>query len=257
MKNFKLLYLLAIVCLAFVSCSKDDDETTPEEQSGKKIKALSMVNGENKDSLTFTYDSEGLLIETKWYGNAWSTTLEAEYSTEYTYSNGKIIQGISYKWTNNVKRLDDKDSVEYTNATTQKYYEFNLVDGKFVKSSYITTVKLNASGLPVKFDYQDGDSTVLTYLNNNIVTEKEYSSGAVERTINYSFDSKKNPLKGSPSHFGEFEYYNANNISKVVFSGSNEANYTYEYDNDGYPVKYTYNSTYKPSETQIVKIYYK
>jgi hypothetical protein len=281
MKKFDyLMYAFAIAGSVFtISCNKDDND---DSKSSGKISAIVYKDYEGAgtdDSTIFIYNSNGLLTKVEEY-EVTSSSKTLYYSTEFAYVNNNFVTATSYEWTGTTKNPDYKDSVSYDSKNRViKYLGFGVTNGKFVKDVEDTSsISYGTNNLPSKYEYGSDEYLELEYVNNNVTEAKYYSSNTLYETNTYSYDSKKNPLKGNPYFLGEFEYFNTNNyLSRTDDYGSE--NLQYEYNDEDYPVKATttYNSNVSKKAgtitsrhksysnkkagletyTEIIKFYYK
>ncbi len=244
------LYAFALTGALFtISCNKDDDD----EGSGpsyKKVSALVYKNYEGNgsdDSTVFTYDSKGFLTKVEEY-EVTGSLKTLEYSYEFQYVKDTVVSVISYEWNGTTKIADDKDSIGYSKNRIEKFFEFDLINGKFVKEEDdITTVSYGANNLPSRYTYTPTEYLEVEYIGNNVSKTKDYEGGILRRTDTFVYDSKKNPFKGNPFYMGEFSFHNENNCTSEIDDYSTETN-AYEYNSEGYPTKVTTTYTYTDSK---------
>jgi hypothetical protein len=157
MKQFSLLNLLFIICIGFISCSKEDEPTTsPVEKQVliKKVTEEIYYNGQvDKSSTDFNYDNTIL-----------KSTSHGEYKSEFVYDGEKIVKINNYK-----------------SDVLSGFLSFTY-DGDLLKYTL--------SG-----EKQD-EKTVYSYINSILTSQKSgYLNGAefvVLGTKNYSFNKDMN-----------------------------------------------------------------
>lgn len=248
--------LLSVASLAVMqSCSKDDaaedNPTTP------KISSIVSTDKGGKDSISFVY-TDGVLTSADHF--KFSPSAVKNYSNEYIYKSGKLVNIYAYKWNGTTKTPEDKDSISYdTKNRIEKEFDYSYSNNKFV-NNFTTTYEYNSNNQLVKLNYSTGDYNSFQYDGNgNVETIKEYDNNVLDDTENYTFDTKKNPFKGFPFFLGDVEFYNTNNPIKVTNDSGYVSTRTYEYNAEGYPVKITIKNEYPgySPETSVYNIYYK
>ena len=236
MKKIKLLGLLLLLLVTLLSCSKDG-ELTPNSTSSilpKKMNYIENIDQEKigKDTY-FTYDGNKIVSEItdgRWksvytYTGDLITKIqsfdydELYYTTEYTYSNGKLIsrfikniktqQPYSYM-TNYVHNLDG--TVSYSSNSGNGKLTFK--DGKLINdgsTTYEYDTKnnpfKNILGINVLSLDDDSEVSFIDVSKNNRVksTENGYS---VKNTIAYKANGYPTKVK---------EYYNDNMTGYASF----------------------------------------
>jgi hypothetical protein len=267
--KIKLLFAAMLLCL--VSCSDDDNSTTvPVTEVQKNI--LSIANEtydqEGVVKAKYTIDCENNRpILRKYFdasGNFYS-------STEYAYAPNGLLSSYS-DYYGAVKEADamlsyDSDGrlteIIYTNYNSLNgwqmssfiYNDDNTITEKFrneINSDvFITTYFLNASGQIYKIQNSNGAIGLVTYEGNNVTSLTTYAG-----TLNYIYDNVTE-VKGDFLNLYENQVgSNTNAILWLGFSTVLEGvdryktnvqsslemfntEYTYEFDEDGYPVEKT------------------
>lgn len=257
--------------LCLVSCSDDDNSTTvPVTEVQKNI--LSIANEtydqEGVVKAKYTIDCENNRpILRKYFdasGNFYS-------STEYAYAPNGLLSSYS-DYYGAVKEADamlsyDSDGrlteIIYTNYNSLNgwqmssfiYNDDNTITEKFrneINSDvFITTYFLNASGQIYKIQNSNGAIGLVTYEGNNVTSLTTYAG-----TLNYIYDNVTE-VKGDFLNLYENQVgSNTNAILWLGFSTVLEGvdryktnvqsslemfntEYTYEFDEDGYPVEKT------------------
>ncbi|HEX3006487.1 MAG TPA: hypothetical protein VHO90_02605, partial [Bacteroidales bacterium] len=111
MKKFNIMVAVAIALpsLFITSCKDDDDD--PEVVKTLSAVVTSVPYPLDRDSLVFEYDNN-ILTEAISYRVAEGSVTKTT-STEFQYTNGKLINVISYNWNGNTRTNRDKDSLFY------------------------------------------------------------------------------------------------------------------------------------------------
>ena len=207
MKLLRILSFVAILGLAFTSCSKDDsnDQPTPAKKQLVKISSTTTSVGSSRiDTETFdlNYDSNGLF-------SGWVSTLKesSEPATTETYKikygdNGKMSQITQLADANTIKSQVD---ITYASANKRTFVETWFYEGSS-SHKVKTEQELNSEGKPIKehayiFEdgqwvnyYNSGDNT-LEWVNGNLVKQTVTNKdGGISEVITYQYDSKSNPF---------------------------------------------------------------
>lgn len=262
MKKTKFIFALILLNTILISCSSDDSsDPDPEPPSSKLVKSekisenikadytynvdnlLATYNGTRTDftfTSDFTYDSEKRL--TKWSSEEMGSS---QYSSVYTFTYN--AEGRLSGYSNGVNDIDIT-------------YNGNTVTASGIFSGNTTSelqMELNGAGLITKF-IESYQYTIFGYdANGNMVSAKSFDNDAnpvAEFTITY--DSKINPFYGQfeslyierfleffedfdgiyVSGFEGYSFpYFKNNITSINEVGGDSLNYTYTYDDGGYP----------------------
>jgi hypothetical protein len=261
MKKFNIMVAVAIALPSlFITSCKDDDD--PEIVKTLSAIVTSVPYPLDRDSLVFDYDNEILTEVTSYRVVDGVATKKA--STEFQYTNGKLIKIISYTWSGNTRTNSDKDSLFYDEENhTVKEIDFYVDQNKnFVINGAYITATYSGDRLD-KLSYSSSEYSTPEYSHGNVVKWEHYFQNKLRSTDTYTFDNKKNPLKGN--------YYFYFNDDRTAFLSPNnylsyqngEDNYTetraIEYDADGYPVKVTMTRKQGDAdpETTFYKMYYK
>jgi YD repeat-containing protein len=247
MKTIKNKFALVVFALFAVSCSSDDNNSPVHEIRENRI----TKEVDENTTTTFTYNASNQLIKIIEIGDlGFGTTQKVE---NYIYgTDGKVAEVVT----------------DYTGSSSYGFkYAYSYNAGKLVT---IIVKKYTGSGIydnfsQIFFDYntpnvveraefrQDGTTTRTVYsiANGNTTSYSVYTgvsantpNGQLSYTNIYSnYDAKKTPYAGLPLVFHE-PYLFVNNPGQTQSSGST-VNYTYQYNDDGYPTKKTmsFNST--------------
>jgi hypothetical protein len=247
--NLVKMFLLTAGIVLAVSCKKDKSE---DSQSVTKL-----VSGMSfgTDSIAFSYNSDGVLIQTSDYSKGSGSVYVKNYERDYTYNNNVIALINTYLYTSGVAKANVKDSIIYDSSNRpSKIFEYYFISGAFVPTD-TTTFVYNTDNKPVKLQYSDVSYLEFIYTGSNITTENYFYSGSTSATT-CSFNDKINPFKGNIYAFPNDDYYNTN-LPVQEISTDSEYNYTYEYDKDGYITKQTKTWGTGADDNEVRKIYYK
>lgn len=257
-KPFLFFYALSLAgAMSMISCNKVDDDEPQSSEKQIKAYVYQEVGNTSRDSIVFTYNSNGTLKVTENF-EITGATKTMNYLNEFGYQNDKLVTITYYEMDGTAKLKDSKDSIAYdSNNRPHKIYDFNVNNGKFVLSNYVTTISYNADNLPSKIEENATYYDNYEYTNKNLTKITAYENG-VTNTSNYSYDSKKNPFKNNPYFFGQEIFYSTNNYISSSGNGYTHT-LTYEYNSEDYPTKITTvsSSTGGTPSTVIKKIYYK
>ncbi|MFT3738790.1 MAG: hypothetical protein QM786_08520 [Breznakibacter sp.] len=263
MKNFTFyVYAFMTASAVFVSSCSDDDDDNPTA-SVKQILAVvkSEPNEAEHDSIVFSYNTNGELVQTDEYlvsGSSITKTGE----NKFTYKTGKLVSVETFEREGSAMVKSDKDSISYDdNNRIEKIFDFSVADDEFVLNDYTTIVTYNDnSSLPSRYTFDTYGYQDYEYdARNNIVKLKDYDNGVLDGIDIYTYDTRKNPFKGNYLMVNELEFFNTNNILTVTGEDYRQVR-TYEYNSEGYPTKTTLVETYPDSTEEYsytLKIYYK
>ena len=252
------LVLLFLAVFA-ISCSNDSDSETPYEVKENRI----LKEMDDKTTKTYTYNGNQLtkvieigdlgfgttqMIENYTYGTDGKVTM---VKSDYT---GSASFGFRTSYTyNNVGKIDQIHIEKYTETSDYSYYIILTYD-------YTTTNVVKR----LEERIQEGSRTLTIYdiTNGNPSSYSVYKNitpntpnGQLSYTSLYSdYDTKKTPYTALPLVYREPSLF-TNNPGKTQSSGST-TNYTYEYNDDGYPTKITmsYNNTTSSTTYQYERI---
>ena len=258
MKLLRILSFVAILGLAFTSCSKDDsnDQPTPAKKQLVKISSTTTYVGDSridKETLNLNYDTKGLLSEV--------TSSKVEGSDPVinrTFSYSYNEQGKVSKITFNCDGESTVNTISYSGSKRTILQGANYPDGNEYKIK--TEQDLNSEGKPIKeqaYNYKDGQwvkyygqsSGSFEWSNGNLTKTVDHSGS----TTVYQYDAKKGlGLNLDAIWFTDIEYCetlghlldyvrpNLNNMLKVVTTNGSEIStttYKNTYDTDGYLIK--------------------
>ena len=262
MKKTKFILALIFLNAIFISCSSDDDSSPdPEPPSGKLVKSEVISDDIKAD---YTYSADNLLAT--FHGSRTDFT----FTSNFTYDSEKRLTKWSYEemgsnqysgvytFTYNA----DGNLSAYSNGVNDIVITYN---GNTVTASGIFSgntpselqMELNSAGLITKF-IESFQYTLFTYDGNgNMISAKSFDNDdnpIAEFTLTY--DSKINPFYGQfesvyierfleffedfdgiyVSGFEGYSFpYFKNNITSINEVGGDSLNYTYTYDDEGYP----------------------
>ncbi len=258
LKNRILPAMLLFGVVAFSSCDdKEKDTLQPTFEQG----SISYVMADSAEVTSYNYAGKEL-SQINYYDKE-SGELES-FEKYVRDAKGNVIKVTTYAGENHVilsdqdYRYNDKNQLA---KTTASYYS-----GSKLEYSAVTTFDYNSrKELKKKSVYEgkDAESTKLksytTYEvlpNGNYSQEKQYvidgkGKGKLFSTTTYTYDTNHNPFfeHGEPGATAS-----PNNITKgsTMVHGSKKVysyNYTYKYDERGYPVSQTVTSPDGESET--------
>ena len=146
MKTFRILGMAlsaVLMCVNLASCSSDDDPTGEKDEngvvnSGKKIAKIVSESEEWKETITFSYDDKGRLIQ--------STEID-EYDGE------KRTRSCQYIWGDDVVKVNHEEGFSYT---------FTLKNGLIQSCDDGTTFTYNNSNRLIKYEEPGYKSTYTT-----------------------------------------------------------------------------------------------
>ena len=155
------------------------------------------------------------------------------YKDEYTYDLDKLVYG---------KTIDIVRSIEYRAAYTNN--SDNTID--IVYSNYDMQTAIETITSTAKMYFSNGN-LIKKEINN--LTSTPYT-----QTITYAYDGKNNPFKNVLGN--RVIDYNSNNTITEYFTSTyqgstpNTSNYSYTYNNAGFPTKKVYSSSSTTSTTE-------
>lgn len=239
----KILLILTSV-LVFNSCSSSDDST----QSSSSILPKKAVWN---DGSVFNYFYQGNKL-IKINCNDGSSTI-------FTY-NGNFISKVEFF---NQSTLVNKDEFVYTNGVLTQIKEFN--NTTLYKKHDINNIDLNTKSR-ITTTYNSSTTTTTKYkeyFTNGVLTKQEKlnSNNSIIWTNTFTYDNQNFLYKNIIGYEHIVSWYDwggpINNIKKVTFTQSGNTqntNYLYQYNSEGYPIKCTISST--GSSTEIVEYTY-
>jgi hypothetical protein len=243
------LYLLAFVAALTISCSEED----PEKADGKEVIILAEKMESDESKLEFTHNPSNQVTVVKssyYYPN--NVVLETNYSYTYT-SDGKYLQcvtdnGYRFDYTYEGDKLVRTD--EYIDDSFTQYYAFVYNDeGRITEMVTWQNIPEEGGWVPVSkgtYTY-DGASNVTRQ------TLYYYDTGTAQHEILTVFDYELydskisveglfanltvNPaIKLSKNNPGKVSTTNAHGVTGFI------NNFSYTYDDLGYPVTRTIES---------------
>lgn len=249
MKSF-LTFLLTILLF---SCSSNENETTNNQNSNqtnlKKPRKISVYegyypgNGTPLGVYNFEYDGNKLVKITAEnyqvvieYGNLYGNDNNLFSKITETYTNGYTVYTPEYfttnSYTNRFGRLNYKT---YLNSqligTYQRNYSYDA------QNRVISCAVANIPNSSVGYTYE--------YDNNNRIVKETQNNGNIK---NITYDNKNNVFKNVITPFYKNVQGERNNLwlGKIEnnYLTYGNMNYSYTYDNEGYPTKIVWNNDY-------------
>ena len=263
LKMKKYLYLSAAVVLMLTSCSKDDSTNTtnttnaPSTILPKTIKHTFPYNSSRNYVETITYNGnkivsidDGLDKKTVY---TYTGNLITKVVTTFASSTNLILFEYTYEGTNVKSLLVTEHEESWVNKTRYEYYKnYNVYIENyelFSRQTYIINSDGSETGLR--------ETKYYTFVNGNLAENRKsgYLDCFCDYTFTYEHDTKNNPfnriigfnklLNCDNPHIYYFygQCVNTNNVVKSTYidkSGKpNIITYTYEYNNNNYPIKLT------------------
>lgn len=249
MRKFLFLFLVTFV----ISCSSNDEETTNNGNTTptnlKKPKKISVYQGnfqgtgnpmevynfqyDGNKLIKITADNYQVIIE---YGNLYGNDNTLFSKITETYSNGYTIYTPEYfttnSYTNRFGRLNYKTYLNnQLTGTYQRNYSFDT------QNRVISCAVANIPNSSVGYTYE--------YDSNNRVIKETQNNGSVK---NITYDNKNNVFKNVITPFYKNVQGERNNLwlGKIEnnYLTYGNINYSYNYDNEGYPIKIVWNNDY-------------
>jgi len=214
--NFFVVAAIA-VSVAFVGCKKDDKEV---------IKLVSTITQNNGNYFAYEYDEKNRIIYEGFYA-----------------SNGNIISSFTFTYSGNdlVKAVTNVNVIREFAKTGNTINVTRTTDGN---SEFVQSFFLNNDGLVIGSDFQQQDDVyTFQYQGKNLSKFVNKRNEETISDIDYLYDDKKSPFYHCKSpqwsmimFFGGTSYGYYNNIIEVNYNPSIR-NYSYEFDDDGYPTE--------------------
>ena len=228
----KIILLLNVVALAFISCNNDDTTTPVISNNSGSVFLTKTIVTEGSDVITTSYI---------YNGNKLVTIKDDDgYTATYTYT-GNLIT--SSEETNANSIFDSYDTYEYDSSARLilfKRFQGGMGGAEFVRESYV----YNADGTATITDI-GGNTGQLFFLNGEII--KVVKSAGIIR--NYTYDSKNNPFKNitgvNKLNYNEGDLSFTEGISKNVLTKTNTLNA------DNYNYQYVYNALNFPTTCTV------
>jgi hypothetical protein len=161
---------------------------------------------------------------------------EAQLSNNGTVSNLTYLDGkiVKQEWFTSTNLLTDRQEYEYSGNQLVKIQEY--VDSRtgFVKSEYRVLEYSDDTNNPSRVTYFNADNTT-------------------NFTAEYTYGDKHAATGAVPPEFLVYEMLDGlsqdKNVLQIVFSTGTEIDYTYEFNESGYPTKRT--ETYSTGQVNI------
>lgn len=201
-KDFKSVFvaMLAMTCVCFASCSDDNDEPTPDVNTGKANPTTVFTQGvpSTVGDLVITKNADGLVTKI--------VDGETVYTFDYTGAKAKsrATRPTDYDMTMNVEWGDDENGVDFfIKLNAQGYIEYayeedeSEYDGLQVDEWWF---KYNAAGQLIEMKRTEGDNEVTTITYNadgditKVSVKDDEDGNKMETTISYTDATHKNAI---------------------------------------------------------------
>ena len=249
----KLAFWALLALITFASCGKENGSTeaadgdNPAAAPSKKLKKVSLIIPGGAE-ISYNYVWEGDKLKSVAIINV-NDIVDESYT--FTYSGDKLSKAIyrneSEEITNECDYSWNGNKIDTEKYTHSNEYESNVLTYKYSYSgSKPTRLAIYGEDDEIEPDYLN-----IVWTGNN-VTQHYYDDGNI---VTLTYDNKKNPLYLPqmgyiPSFFSIGHYdlcWSENNITRFEVSdtkgddtGDGVGNFTYTYDDDGYPATMTY-----------------
>lgn len=225
----KILTTLSVIALVFTSCSKDDSPSEESNSGFLLTKTVETYDDGSTYTTNFTYNGNKLIkIDDS----------DGESETFVYDSNGKLVSGVEKYYNSNTLITG---SVSYIYNGQNKLSSIAFSDGLHLDYAY------NINGTVTEDNYDSNGNartSIYTFLNDNIVSVTESSTGLPTYVTTFQFDSKNNPFKNVYKPYELFNNYfdfdfNVNNVTSSVYDNDvndyRSSTYTYLYNSNNYP----------------------
>jgi hypothetical protein len=238
-KAIKLLCIIAVVSLTFVSCSTD----TVSTQTKLLKRVVEISNDGSSTETLFNYD-----------GSKITSIVSNATTTEFTYTDNLITTLVEVDNTTMLQNTLDYtyDNNQLVKVVSSSNYEMHFIHHTDGTVAYEKTTKDLASNVIVLFH------GVLYFQNGNLIKdERTFDDTAINiestQTVTYQYDSKSNPLVnilGYNKLLDKFSTLSANNNTNTykessiknldtdqIISANNLFEKGMKYDSDNYPAE--------------------
>lgn len=242
MKKLSINIFLIIGLFSILSCSKDDDNSTPSSTATDLTgcKVISITNDNYKT--VYAYNTNGTIKNiTEYYTS--DTTSPVEIYT-YTHNSGTIT------YVNKSGRERGNytiNAVGKVTSSTINYY--NGQDPTVATSGVMTSYEYDANGylnrrILTSASASGSSTTTYSYIwmNGNIANEISVNQGGSTSNTAYTYYTDKSNAFSSLTSLTEFTGPDSKNLVKSTtnaITGSAMDSYSYEFDASGKPVKTT------------------
>lgn len=238
----KTLLILSIILI--ISCSKDDEQVqTPKTQTT----LLSKINYSPTTYTKFLYDESNKLIfeeQVSSNGRVYNKTFVYSTKNKISETIRKQTPGLNsiikqtYSYDSQDRIIEIKSFVSTANLPNDFVLEYSDMFSYSTNNIEFTrkNVQNNYSSQRTIFELnQNGNYTTVKYFSNMSATDP---IGVLSTTSNLEYDTKNNLFANIPSEYLLSEK-TKNNITKITNSGNSASvlNFSYEYNQDGYPIK--------------------
>ncbi|MEO8237912.1 MAG: hypothetical protein ABI576_07365 [Flavobacterium sp.] len=244
--------ILLIITIFAISCSNDENSESPPTHEVKENRLLKEIN--EKTTKTFTYDDKKQITKIIEIGDLGFGTTQSV--TTFTYGNGSVV-GMKIDYTGSssygfeyLYGFEDETHTTLLNTSVSRYTGTSAYSS-FSSTRFSRPTPNVIEALEKRPDSNDKTLYVYDLANGNITGSSVYTginfsnpNGQLNNTSVYSnYDTKKSPYTSLPMIYNYPSFLTSvNNIGKSESSG-NTVTYTYEYNEDGYPVKKTEKSS--------------
>jgi hypothetical protein len=269
-KLFSLLILGAI--MTTTACKKDKEDTTEVSDTTpvKKTCYMKKLVKANNSYNEYEYNTNHLLTKAIEYDSLGSEVKKTELTYNYKknvakveiFKNGSIFSKYIYTYNKDLKII----KAEYWNTIygvykKTGYYEYVYTDDKL--TSIIFKAELYGQAII-------SSKSVITYKDDNAIKLVEYTYNYItasleqSRVLDFEYDDKLNPSRGigEDNIAVDVRFLSKNNVTKMTIANQNGVvdnvnsfNYTYEYNDNGYPLKVNFTS-FNNANTGISNIEY-
>jgi hypothetical protein len=252
--KIRYLSLLGLL-LAFAACKKDDDNSNTPTTT--KMYVSSVISHE-MDSVIFDYNADKQVTR-------WARFYTGETNTYTTfiyfirYENGKPATLDFTNYADGTTELKTVRYITYDGSKPVKIRPSTSLTGPYDSLTYNS--KNQVTGIYSFNSIEDTNPAtfILTWENDNVVKAVTTNQGSAYSNT-YTYDNKPGIYAGLAyltynSHLN-FQYYSANNLLTDTFDDGHgytyTDNYTYEYNENGYPVKMKINTVFNDGSTPDV-----
>ncbi|NNF36152.1 MAG: hypothetical protein HKN68_18750 [Saprospiraceae bacterium] len=251
--------LIPLLMVAFIisSCEKEN-ATDPSEVNCRLIQSENTVTngliGDEQNITNYYYDNKKRLIQVVEHI---SGAASADKTTEIIYNGDKIWE-VTVTWSH----VDNPQYYSFSydgDLPDTFYYSNDFSDHGYMLLSY-SGIKLTGAEYWYKDSYDDVYelkwNETIEWEGDKVVRSSSHDEsfdGIV--TAHFEYDNKKVPVRLTPMGYinRDFTFLSTNNVTRQYLSvqGNNffEVNYTYTYNDDGYPLTKTVELAETTNET--------
>lgn len=272
-RNFILVFLLsALFSSSFIACSDDDDNSSPstdkyiptkiiyddveklDYEYNDKNQIIKVINeeGNSKAISIINYNEDGTpkkVVEQ--YIEYGEENREETVTIEYTYEAGKVL-------------VKTTDATDIRNSVI-------LIDEKGRRKDYIDSYYNGMENIYTSYQLAyDANDNLISSLTNNVDADGNPLNNGWRAEVEYKYDDKNNTAANvNGPHWFKSEYLGEalcgkNNITQERYTHSyngeepitNKVDYTYTYNDAGYPILRKELSSNAPEEELTMKVVY-